>query len=87
MTANSSCNRTLDRKRVLMNATIISADGTQPARVNELTGHGARIACGRDLAPGSDVIFKRGKAFVAARVAWTDESGAGLDFYREATAA
>ena len=82
MTVITSCQRSFDRKRVLMNALIISADGTHQARVNELTGSGARIHCDRDLATGTDVIFKRGKTFVAARVAWSEESGAGLEFYR-----
>lgn len=82
MTTEAACQRSLDRKRVLMNATIISAEGSQPARVNELTGLGARIFCDREMAPDSEVIFKRGDTFAAARVAWSDESGTGLEFYR-----
>ena len=82
VTLESTCQRTRDRKRVLMNATIISADVTQTARVMELTAAGAKIACDRRLDPDSDVIFKRSDAFLAARVVWSDESGAGLEFYR-----
>jgi hypothetical protein len=82
VTVESTCQRSRDRKRVLMNATIIGADVTQVARVMELTAAGARIACDRRLDPDSDVIFKRPDAFVAARVVWSDERGAGLEFYR-----
>jgi hypothetical protein len=82
VTLESNCQRSRDRKRVLMNATIISADATLMARVMELTAAGAKIACARRLDPDSDVIFKRSDAFLAARVVWSDESGAGLEFYR-----
>jgi hypothetical protein len=65
-----------------MTATLIGPDGSQPARVNELTASGARIGYGRSVRPGTDVIFKRGDTFAAARVVWSDEQGAGLEFYR-----
>ena len=83
MTLETNCQRSSTRKRVLMTATIIGADGTQPARVNELTSSGTRIACDRPLAPGSDVIFKRGRISIAARVAWSKDESAGLEFYRD----
>lgn len=82
MTIERDCQGVLGRKRVLMNATIISAEGAQAARVSELTGIGARIVCDRPVVSGSDVIFKRGKTFAAARIIWCDESGAGLEFYK-----
>ncbi len=82
MTTDSSCQRSLSRKRVLMNALVISAEGTQQARVHELTSLGARISVDRDLESGSDVIFKRGQTFVAARVVWAESGSAGIEFYR-----
>jgi hypothetical protein len=75
--------RSVDRKRVLMKASLVNADGTHDVRVYDLTVSGARIACDRILPVDEDVIFKRGKLFVAARVAWSNRSGAGLEFYRD----
>lgn len=74
--------RRIDRKHVLMTATIISADGQSMAKILDLSASGARIACNRPLSPDSDLIFKRGQTFAAARVAWTDQTVAGLEFYR-----
>ena len=73
------------RKRVLMQASIISAHGIHIARINDLTLTGARISAEPPLKKDADVIFKRGKMFVAARVAWTTNGGAGLEFYRSPT--
>ncbi len=72
------------RKRVLMQATIISADGPQRAFVKNLTATGARLQCEHALNEDWDVIFKRGDDFRAARVAWTKDDEAGLQFYRDA---
>lgn len=83
MTVQSRVPRCTDRKRVLMNATIIDADGTHQVRVVDLNSFGARIACTRVIPIGEDLIFKRGALFIAARVAWSKRDGAGLQFYRE----
>ena len=77
--------RTYARKRVLMQASIISAHGIHRARINDLTVSGVRISAEPPLEKDTDVIFKRGKMFVAARVAWTTAGGAGLEFYRPPT--
>ena len=78
--------RKIDRKHVLLNATIISAEGTQLARIKDLSANGVRISCGRPLTEHSDVIFERDTIFVAARVAWTSKTVAGLEFYRQLNA-
>jgi len=83
MTIANSDLRRAPRRRVLMEATIISAEGTQRARINDLTRAGARISCRRLLQKDADVIFSRDRLFVAARVAWTAGASAGLEFYRE----
>lgn len=75
--------RKLDRKHVLQNATIISPDGSQLARIRNLSPSGAQISCSRPPGAGCDVIFKRGSAFIAARVAWAEKGSAGLEFYRQ----
>jgi len=72
-----------ERKRVLMNATIIDSEGTQRVRVVDLNSLGARIAGNRLIPVGEDLIFSRGTLFVAARVAWSNRAGTGLQFYRE----
>src|SRR3954467_15238506 len=74
--------RKLDRKHVLQHATIISASGRHYARISDFSVSGVRVSCANPPAENDDVIFKRGDLFVAARVAWTDKSGAGLQFYR-----
>ena len=75
--------RDATRKRVLMQATIISIDGPQRISIKDLTSSGARIHCERRLEEGWDIIFKRGELFIAARVAWATKDEAGLQFYRE----
>jgi hypothetical protein len=83
MTAHAPVPRSTERKRVLMNAAIIDADGTQRVRVVDLNSYGARIICKRVLAVGEDLIFRRGTLFVAGRVAWSSRDATGLEFYRE----
>jgi hypothetical protein len=82
MTIANSDLRRAPRRRVLMEAMIISAEGTQRARINDLTQAGARISCRRLLKQDQDVIFSRGQLFVAAPVAWAAGANAGLEFYR-----
>lgn len=83
MTVHSDLRRS-NRRRVLMRATLVAADGVQSARVRDLTSGGAGIVCDCPPPEGSDVILKRGDLFVAARVVWVDKNSAGLEFYREA---
>lgn len=83
MTVHSDLRRA-NRRRVLMRATLVTADGVQSARVRDLTSSGAGIVCDRPPERGADVILKRGDLFVAARVVWSDATSAGLEFYREA---
>ncbi len=83
MTVQARVPRCSERKRVLMNATIINSDGTHHVRVVDLNSFGARIAGNRLLEVGEDLIFRRGTLFVAARVAWSNRGATGLQFYRE----
>jgi hypothetical protein len=70
------------RKRVLMQATLMSVGGSQQASIKDLTSSGARVRCEQRLEEGWDVVFKRGDLFIAARVAWATRDEAGLEFYR-----
>ncbi len=83
MTAPIRVPRSNERKRVLMNAAIIDADGTHQVRVVDLDSYGTRIVCNHVLALGEDLIFRRGPLIIAGRVAWSGRDGAGLEFYRE----
>ena len=74
--------REAPRKRVLMQATIMSVSGSQQASVKDFTSSGARVRCEQRLEEGWDVVFKRGELFIAARVAWAKRDEAGLQFYR-----
>ena len=87
MTMQARVLRAVDRKRVLLKASLITVDGTDEVRVYDLTVSGARISCARVFPANEDVIFKRGSLFVAARVAWSNRTATGLNFYREIPAA
>ena len=75
--------RKLDRKHVLLSAIVISPEGAQAARIRDLSSSGVHVFCNRPPTIDSDVIFKRGDVFAAARVAWSDKDEAGLEFYRQ----
>ena len=66
-----------------MTATIISQDGIQQARIRDWSTFGVQISCDRPPTTDTDVIFKRGQVFVAARVAWMCKGDAGLEFYQQ----
>lgn len=83
MIAEAQIMRSIDRKRVLMRAAILSIDGTQEVRVNDFTASGARVTWDRPVPADEDVVFRRGELFVAARVAWSKRGSAGIEFYRE----
>lgn len=78
-----SGSRKVDRRHVLLKATILAAEGEQEVRIKDLSSSGAQIACASPLRTDRDVIFKRGAIFAAARVAWSDSECAGLEFYRQ----
>ena len=61
--------RKLDRKHVLLHATILSASGRHYARISDFSLSGVRVSCANPPAENGDVIFRRGDVFVAARVA------------------
>jgi hypothetical protein len=81
LTVHSDLRRS-ERRRVLMTATIVTADCVQKARLKDLTSTGAGIVCEEPLKRGTDVVLKRGDLFIAARVAWCEGRRAGVEFYR-----
>ena len=64
-----------------MGATIIGANGSFQVRIRDLSDAGAKLYTDARLPVGSDVIFKRGNLFAAAKVAWSDSTTAGIRFY------
>lgn len=71
------------RKRVLVRATLFTPTGDHTVWVRDVSSGGALVSAKSHLPTNCDVIFKRGEVFVAAHVAWSNETGAGVNFYRE----
>src|SRR5215212_8596062 len=74
--------RKSDRKRVLMRGTVFTPEGAFVVWLRDISSTGALIAGETRLPTDCDVIFKRGPIFAAAKVAWSNDTGAGLEFYR-----
>ena len=71
------------RRRVLMRGTVYSPDGAHIVWIRDISHDGASVA-GEDRLPNNcDVIFKRGPIFAAGHIAWSNETGAGIKFYRD----
>ena len=71
------------RKRVLVRGTLFTPTGDHVVWVRDVSHSGALVSATDHLPTKCDVIFKRGELFVAAHVAWSNETGAGVNFYRE----
>ena len=75
--------RTTGRNRVMWVATLLTQDGSHKVRVRDLSKTGAYVIAERALPADSDAIFTHGDEFVAARIAWSNDAGAGIQFYRD----
>jgi hypothetical protein len=71
-----------ERKRVLLRATVFTPEGAFVVWLRDISSKGALVSGDDRLPNDCDVIFKRGSLFAAARIAWANETGAGLKFYR-----
>ena len=72
-----------ERKRVLMRGPVYTPAGAFVVWIRDISAQGASVS-GEDALPTDcDVIFKRGGLFAAARIAWSNATGAGLKFYRD----
>ena len=73
--------RSAKRARVLLAARLrTGAGGEIEVRLRDLSQQGALVE-GKSLPPpGNEVVFSRGSITVPARVAWTGEGRAGLEF-------
>jgi hypothetical protein len=72
-----------ERRRVLMRGTLFGPHGAHVVWIRDISKGGALVAADDRLPTDCDVIFKRGPIFAAGRIAWSNETGAGLKFYRE----
>jgi hypothetical protein len=72
-----------ERRRVLMRGTVFGPDGAHVVWIRDISSDGALVSGDDRLPTDCDVIFKRGPIFAAARIAWSNESGAGIKFYRD----
>jgi len=71
------------RKRVLMRGTLFTPDGAYVIWIRDISNTGALVTCKDRLPLDCDVIFKRGPIFAAAHIAWSNDTGAGVKFYRD----
>ncbi len=73
--------RSARRARVLLAAKLRTGSGYEiDVRLRDLSQKGALVE-GKSLPPqGSEAVFSRGSITVPARVAWTGEGRAGLEF-------
>ena len=75
-----------ERRRVLMRGTLFSPGGAHVVWIRDISTDGALVAGDKPLPANCDVIFKRGPIFAAGRIAWSNETGAGIKFYRDLAA-
>lgn len=72
-----------ERKRVLLRGTVYTPAGAFVVWIRDFSAEGALVGGEVPLPSDCDVIFKRGALFAAARIAWSNATGAGLKFYRD----
>ena len=72
-----------ERGRLIWSAVLITRTGPVPARLANLSEGGAKVAIQKPIDGLDDVILQTKQMFAAARVVWTKDGEAGLEFYRE----
>ena len=72
--------RSAKRNRVLLAARLQCGSGEVDVRLRDLSQKGALIECQSPPRQGAEVVFSRGSISVPARVAWSGEGRAGLEF-------
>lgn len=75
--------RAAPRRHVLLTGTLMTPEGAVQVRVGEISRSGAQIWVERPIRADCDAVYKRGSLFAAARVIWSEEHHAGLQFYRD----
>jgi hypothetical protein len=72
-----------ERRRVLMRGTVFTPEGAHVVWIRDISSDGALVSADDRLPADCDVIFKRGPIFAAGHIAWSNETGAGVKFYRD----
>jgi hypothetical protein len=72
--------RSAKRNRVLLAAKVSAGHGEIDVRLRDLSRKGALVECNAPPPAGAEVVFSRGSISVPARVAWSAEGRAGLEF-------
>lgn len=75
--------RSGDRKRVLMRGTIFAPTGAHVVMIRDISNKSAIVSADDTLPEHCDVIFKRGPIFAAAKIAWSKDKLAAVEFYRD----
>jgi len=70
-------------KRVLVRGMLYTPNGAFVVWIRDISTAGALITSKDHLPSNSDVILKRGPVFVAGHIAWANETGASVKFYRD----
>jgi hypothetical protein len=71
------------RRRVLMRGTVFGPNGAHIVWIRDISHDGALVSGDDRLPENCDVIFKRGPIFAAGHIAWANDTGAGIKFYRD----
>ncbi len=79
--------RRSQRFRVLLVATLLTTTGERIVKLRNLSATGAMIEGERLPAPGTDVLLRRGSLELFARLVWSEDKEAGLEFYEPLTQA
>jgi hypothetical protein len=72
--------RSAKRNRVLLAAKVSIGQSEIDVRLRDLSRKGALVECQSPPPAGVEVVFSRGSISVPARVAWSAEGRAGLEF-------
>ena len=73
-------NRQVPRTHMFVTATLCSVEGSVPARVRNLSPHGAQIEGATIPAPGTKIVLKRGPLQMCGRIVWQAGPKAGIVF-------
>lgn len=69
-----------------MIGTLLTPEGAHNVKIRDISSTGAHLSSTGRIADGCDAVFKRGSLFAAARVAWSGQDEAGIEFYRTLSA-
>ena len=78
--SSNTQNRRSRRSNLWMAANVEHAGGMTPVTLRNLSADGALIEGDQDLAPGSELVFRKNELAVAGRIAWVDGRRAGIAF-------